>query len=99
MSAPSTGTYEDILFYQDRRAPSGSSQVNRINGNSDSLLTGAFYFPTQQLQINGTAGLDFNCAQFVARTVEFAGNGAITNTCPGGYGDAAIMGKHVRLVA
>ena len=39
--------------------------VNKINGNSDSMFAGAFYFPNQQLQINGTAGLDFNCAQFV----------------------------------
>ena len=98
MSAPTSGTYEDILFYQDRRAPTGSSYVNKINGNSDSLMTGAFYFPNQQLQINGTAGLDFSCAQFVARRVEFAGDGSITNTCSG-YGDGSIMGKHVRLVA
>jgi len=99
MSAPTTGTYEDILFYQDRRASSSSSSVNKINGNSDSLMSGAFYFPNQQLQINGTAGLDFTCAQFVGRTVDFSGNGSINNTCPGGYGDDSIMGKHVRLVA
>lgn len=99
MSAPTGGTYEDILIYQDRRAQSSSSAVNKINGNSDSLLTGAFYFPNQQLQINGTAGLNFSCAKFVARTVDFSGNGSITNTCTGGYGDDGIMGKHVRLVA
>ncbi|HYC65276.1 MAG TPA: hypothetical protein VEC14_11145, partial [Reyranellaceae bacterium] len=62
------------------------------------LMEGAFYFPSQQLQINGTAGLNFNCAQFVARNVEFAGNGSITNTCSD-YGNGSIMGKHVRLVA
>jgi Flp pilus assembly protein TadG len=99
MSAPTSGTYEDILIYQDRRASSSSSTVNKVNGNSDSLMSGAFYFPNQELQINGTAGLDFNCAQFVARTVDFSGNGSINNTCTGGYGDDAIMGKHVRLVA
>jgi len=99
LTASTSGTYEDILIYQDRRAPSSSSTVNKINGNSDSLMSGAFYFPNQQMQINGTAGLDFNCAQFVARTVDFAGNGSINNTCTGGYGDDAIMGRHVRLVA
>jgi Flp pilus assembly protein TadG len=99
MSAPTSGTYEDILIYQDRRASSTSSTVNKVNGNSDSLMSGAFYFPNQQLQINGTAGLNFNCAQFVARTVDFSGNGSINNTCTGGYGDDSIMGKHVRLVA
>ncbi len=99
MTAPVSGAYDRILFYQDRRASSSSSTVNKINGNSDSLMSGAFYFPNQQLQINGTAGLNFNCAQFVARTVEFSGNGSITNTCSGGYGDKTILGRHVRLVA
>lgn len=99
MSAPTSGTYDGILFYQDRRAPSGSSEVNKINGNSDSVLTGAFYFPKQQIQINGSGGLTMTCAQFVSYTIEFSGNSSINNTCTGGYGDGKIMGKHVRLVA
>lgn len=99
MSAPTSGTYDGILFYQDRRAPESTTVVNKINGNSNSLMEGAFYFPNQQLQINGTAGLNFKCAQFVSYVVEFAGNGSITNTCTAGYGDNEIMGRHVRLVA
>jgi Flp pilus assembly protein TadG len=99
MSAPNSGTFDGILFYQDRRAPESTTTVHTINGNSNSLMEGAFYFPNQQIQINGTAGLNFNCAQFVAYVVEFAGNGSINNTCPGGYGDGEIMGRHVRLVA
>lgn len=99
MDAPTTGTFDGILFYQDRRAPESDTTVNKINGNADSMLSGALYFPNQQLQINGNAGLDFGCAQFVAYVVEFAGNGSINNTCPAGYGDNNIMGLHVRLVA
>lgn len=99
MSAPSTGTFDGILFYQDRRAPVSTTTVNTINGNSASLLGGAFYFPNQQLQVNGTAGLNITCGQFVSYVVEFAGNGSINNTCTGGYGDNEVMGKHVRLVA
>jgi hypothetical protein len=99
LSAPTSGTYNGILFYQDRRATSGNGKVNKINGNSSSVLSGAFYFPNQQLQVNGTSNLNFNCAQFVAYIVEFSGNGSITNTCTGGYGTNKIMGKHVRLVA
>jgi Flp pilus assembly protein TadG len=99
MSAPSTGTYDGILFYQDRRANQDKTALNKINGNSASLMEGAFYFPNQQIQINGTATLNFRCAQFVGYVVDFAGNGGIDNTCPGGYGDNEIMGQHVRLVA
>jgi hypothetical protein len=99
LGAPTSGTYDNILFYQDRRATSGSSATNQINGNSASVMSGAFYFPTRTLDINGTSNLTFNCGQFVARTVNFSGNGSITNTCTGGYGDETITGQHVRLVA
>lgn len=97
LSAPddSTNDYDGILFYQDRRAEPG---FQTINGNSLSVLEGAFYFPTQELKINGTAGLQFKCAQFVSWIVDFAGNAGLTNTCSD-YGDNEIMGKHVRLVA
>jgi Flp pilus assembly protein TadG len=99
MTAPTTGPFKNILFYQDRRAPSTANLVNKINGNSDSVLSGALYFPRQQLQINGTSNLKFTCAQFVSRVIEFSGNGSINNTCAAGYGDGSIMGRHVRLVA
>ena len=103
MSAPTTGTYDGKLFYQDRRAAESTTVVNKINGNSSSLMEGAFYFPRQQLQINGTAGLHFRCAQFVSYVAEFAGNGSINNeinsTCNDPTDDDVIMGKHVRLVA
>ena len=99
LSAPGSGPYDGIVIYQDRRAESGPSKVNKINGNASSVIDGAFYFPKQQLQINGGAGLTFNCAQFVAYIVEFSGNSTIKNTCTGGYGDDKIMGQHVRLVA
>ena len=99
LGAPTSGPYDNLLFYQDRRAASGTSQTNQINGNSASVLSGAFYFPTRILDINGTSNLTFSCAQFVARTVNFSGNGSITNTCTAGYGDDTITGNHVRLVA
>ena len=101
LAAPkdATNPYNGIVIYQDRRATSGPSKVNRINGNASSVIEGAFYFPKQQLQINGGAGLEFTCGQFVAYIVEFSGNSTIENTCTGGYGGNSIMGKHVRLVA
>ena len=99
LSAPDTGLYDGIVIYQDRRAESGPSEVNRINGNASSVIDGALYFPSQQLEINGGGGLEFTCGQFVALIVEFSGNSTIKNTCPGGYGDGVIMGQHVRLVA
>jgi len=97
MSAPTnqSNPLHNILFYQDRRAAAGTAS---INGNSDSVLTGAMYFPKQTLDVNGTSNLHFNCAQMVSLIVNFSGNGTINNTCTAGYGNNTIMGQHVRLI-
>lgn len=98
MTAPTnqSNPLHDILFYQDRRATTGTAS---INGNSSSVLSGAMYFPKQTLDVNGTSNLHFNCAQFVSLIVNFSGNGTINNTCAAGYGNNTIMGQHVRLIA
>jgi hypothetical protein len=98
MHAATTGTFKNILIYQDRRAPTSNGSNNIINGNSTSVMEGALYFPRQEMRINGSSGLTFDCAQFVSRTVTFEGTGSIVNTCDD-YGGKSIKGKHVRLVA
>jgi Flp pilus assembly protein TadG len=101
MTAATTGTFANILIYQDRRASSSNGANNKINGNSNSVMQGALYFPNQEMTLNGTGGMTFKCGQFVSRTVTFDGTGTIhnttDNTCPGG--GSSIKGKHVRLVA
>lgn len=97
ITAPTSGTYAGVLFYQDRRANSGP--VNKINGNSTSKLQGAIYFPKQELQFSGTAGMDIKCIQMVARRLTFTGNSTVTNVCPPGSGAQAFKGTAVRLVA
>jgi hypothetical protein len=97
ITAPTTGTYAGILFYQDRRAP--YSDGNRINGNSSSLFQGAFYFPSQGMVFNGTTGMQTDCIQLVARRVTFTGNSRITNQCPPElrswcvFGSAGLLGR------
>jgi len=97
LTAPDTGTYAGILFYQDRRAASDNNVT--INGSSTSVFRGAFYFPKADLTFNGNAGLNTQCMQIVAKDVSFTGNSAISNTCPAGSGSGAFDGKKVRLVA
>jgi hypothetical protein len=106
LSAPGTdatgvaSTYEGIIIYQDRRAIDGTSANNQstINGNATSFLQGAFYFPSQQLTFNGTAGMSTECLQLVARRVYYSGNLDISNTCPADSGADAFQGRKVRLV-
>jgi len=96
LSAPDSGTYNSVLFYQDRRAT--NSNGNNINGNSSSTYEGAFYFPSQEVQYTGNTGVKFNCVRLVARRVVFSGNSELGNTCTK-YNYDNFQGRHVRLVA
>ena len=93
-------TYMGIIMYQDRRAQDGNSANTQstMNGNADSFLQGALYFPSQQMTFNGTAGMSTECLQLVARRVYYSGNLDISNTCPADSGSDAFLGKKVRLV-
>jgi hypothetical protein len=99
LSAPDTGTFKGIMFYQDRNATQCLNNCNLINGNASSTLVGAFYMPNQQLTFTGTSGMTTHCLQMVALTLQFNGNSSIDNTCPAGSGSHAFDGKKVRLVA
>ena len=108
MTAPAGATdlFKGIAIYQDRRAQTGPSHVNKINGNSGSIIQGALYFPKQKLEYNGTGTTSAICTMFVAWTLEFTGNSTTSNKfksladCSayglGGGGGATRM---VRLVA
>ncbi|KFG88593.1 hypothetical protein BV98_003779 [Sphingobium herbicidovorans NBRC 16415] len=95
LSAPTTGTYSGVLFYQDRRAL--DSGENKINGNASSSFQGAFYFPSQAMSFSGTSGMTTNCVKMVGRRVTFIGNSSIVNQCEN-TGVNEITGTMVRLI-
>jgi Flp pilus assembly protein TadG len=100
-TAPSpVNTYAGIMMYQDRRAVDGTdaNHQSRLNGNSNSVLQGAYYFPSQQVTFNGAAGMTTNCMYLVARRVLYSGDMHISNTCPADSGLGGFAGKKVRLV-
>jgi hypothetical protein len=51
LSAPNSGTYAGVLFYQN---PSDTS-VAKIDGTSDSYYQGGLYFPGAELDFGGTS--------------------------------------------
>ena len=79
LSAPTSGTFEGIAIFQDRRAKDSSSANNLINGNSSSVINGAIYFPNQELIYNGTGNTAAVCTMFVAKRLIFSGNSGTTN--------------------
>ncbi|MBW8785792.1 MAG: hypothetical protein JF593_14350 [Novosphingobium sp.] len=97
LTAPGTGTYAGILFYQDRRAQ--DTGTNTINGNASSVLQGAMYIPSQSVTYNGTSGMTTDCLQMVVKRATFSGNSTISNVCPSGSGAHSFTGTTVKLVA
>jgi hypothetical protein len=73
LSAPASGTYGGILFYQDRAITSSSN--NQIDGTSNPNLVGSIYFPTTPLLITGGSANTPFIGKVVARTLTINGGG------------------------
>jgi Flp pilus assembly protein TadG len=102
ITAPTTGTYKGIAFYQDRGATDdGSKSQNHINGNSNGSVTGVVYIPNQSVLYNGGGGLTAACLQLIGKRVEFGGSSMIkvASKCPGTGMTPIGGGTRVRLVA
>jgi hypothetical protein len=97
LTAPTTGDYRGVLFYQDRRATTLGEQVV-MNGNSLSSFQGAIYIPRNELRFNGTTGMNIACLQMIGYRMIFTGNSNITNICPANSGASAFKGNTVRLL-
>lgn len=79
ITAPTTGAYKGIAIMQDRRATTCTGNCDTINGNSGSIITGAIYFPSQEIWYNGTGTTTATCTMFVAKRVTFSGNSGTSN--------------------
>jgi hypothetical protein len=79
-SAPSSGTYQGILFYQD--PAQDYSTANQITG-SGNVSTGTYYFPTTELDYSGSGNAAYQA--LVADVVKITGSGNLTNDTTGTY--------------
>ncbi|TGR82295.1 hypothetical protein EN866_35000, partial [Mesorhizobium sp. M2D.F.Ca.ET.223.01.1.1] len=78
--------YSGVLFYGDR---TGTAAQSTFNGTADSLLTGAIYFPRQQVNYLGNFSGQGGCTQVVADTIQWSGNSTINQDCTS-YGMGGI---------
>jgi Flp pilus assembly protein TadG len=68
LTAPTSGTYNGILFYQDR----SNANAVYIEGGASSVLNGILYFPDANLTLeNGTNTTSY--ATVVSKSITFAG--------------------------
>jgi len=75
-SAPTSGPYEGVLFYTDRSAPNLLNDIGR--GSSNFTWSGAIYFPSQAVSLEGNTIDSSPFGMIVADTVDFAGTNDMT---------------------
>ena len=81
-TAPSSGTYQGMLFLQDRNLSYSSG--NNINGSSSSVLTGTLYFPTTTVTYSGSSTTGSYTAM-IAKNIIIAGSADLKNDPTGTY--------------
>ena len=78
LTAPSSGPYSGLVFYGDRAQPTA---VNTVNGNASSSITGAFYFPSQEVDFLGNFSGANGCTQVVADSIYYTGSATFNTNC------------------
>jgi len=97
LSAPNSGTYAGILFYQDR----SDTSTAIIDGNSNSYYQGGLYFPGAELDFGGTSLTNAKAAYTLVVADSLKVNGTATLNLDSNYsslpGGVSII-KNARLV-
>lgn len=83
LAAPSSGATKGLVFWQDKSATAGGGT---FNGNAQPTtlmtITGALYFPSQEVTIAGNSVFQpTQCTAIVANVIDFQGLGSITKGC------------------
>ena len=83
ITAPNSGSLAGLAFFQDRNAPTSGS--DSFTGGATQNVTGAIYFPNQNVTFAGGTTTGAKCTQLIALTLTFNGNAAFNfgNDCAG----------------
>jgi hypothetical protein len=88
-TTPTSGAYSGIVFFGDRGPVGGTDS---FSGSSSVAITGAMYFPTQNVALSGSFGSGSGCTQLIADTIKISGSADFNNTCAGtGVGNIAAL--------
>lgn len=98
LTAPTSGPYAGLAFYQDPRAPL-SGPIAKFNGGNAMSIQGAVYFPKRAIEWAGNNSPSApSCTQVIGRTVTFSGGSTINNTGCKDAGVEPISISGVRIV-
>lgn len=101
LTATQASNYAGMLVYEDRNSQ-GSSNRNRINGNSSTVLNGKIYLPRSDVTFNGTANVTSACLLIAAASITLEGDTDMTSFCPSGMQETDVVSSGnatVKLVA
>ena len=93
-----TGSYTGVLFYQDRRANTGTmsstSKIFTVSSLNNATLSGAIYFPNNRIDIasinNFGGDSSTGCTVFVGRYIKFTSFNNIYKAGCGLYGTTPV---------
>lgn len=74
LSAPTSGSWQGILFYQDRADTADSTLV----GGTGQLMNGVLYFPKSHLTYTGGSSTTATATTIVSNTLSLVGNSSIS---------------------
>ncbi len=77
-TAPTSGTYAGVLFFDDRSDQSASTGKKfKIAGTVATDFDGAIYYPRNDIEFSGTAAVGQTCgAKLIGQHITFSGTGA-----------------------
>ncbi len=80
LTAPNTGSTAGIAFFQDRVACS-STCTSTLDGGANFNVTGALYFPKNDVNYAGGSSAGSQCTQLIANTITMSGGSTFNSTC------------------
>jgi hypothetical protein len=80
LSAPITGEYKGILFFQDRDIV--SNKLTIFAGTPDTFFSGVCYFPTTDVRYVGTSSAFSQQTMMISRRLEFRGTSDFASMPP-----------------
>jgi hypothetical protein len=74
LTAPTSGTYQGIVFFQDKAVTSAATIANSANGT----ITGTYYFPSAAFSLSGNVS-GATTAAFIVDTLTVTGSSTLNN--------------------
>ena len=83
ISATQAAQFAGMLIYEDRNSQ-GSTNRNRLNGNTATTLNGKIYLPKSDITFDGTARVTTACLLIAAAQITLQGTTNMSSFCPPG---------------